>query len=211
MLESKDNQYAIKVDINGQALSQEEVEFTQKRLKASYKSNLSFVFAIFVLGAGVTYRAFALDFDKDHELFNISLYIGLWFGLFTGAMIDGNGLRKLQMIIVGIIISSSAGLFAAMLVMLFIGQATVWITSVNILASSLASMWVLTRYDEVLQGIESTRFVTEKQFSYIKKASSHFKELTLFSEKIIAEERMPLAGEYWAFREWVQNKAANNK
>lgn len=98
-----------------------------------------------------------------------------------------------------------------MLVMLIIGEATVWITSVNILASALACMWVLTRYDEVLKGIESTHPVDKKQFAYIRKASSYFEELYAFSEKIIAEDRMPLTSEYWAYREWVKTKAKLNQ
>ncbi len=211
MFNSKDNQYAVSIDLKGKPLSVDELVVKHLRLKSIYKSNLSFILAIFVLGAAVTYRAVMLDYDKEHELFNISLYIGLWFGLFTGVMIDGDAKRKFQMVVVGIIISSSSGLFASMLVMLMLGQATVWITSVNILASALACMWVLTRYDEVLKGIESIHFVDQKQFSYIQKASSHFEELYVFSEKIIAEERLPLACEYWAYRDWVKDKAALNK
>ncbi len=79
-------------------------------LRSLYISNLSFVFAIFVLGVAVTSRAIMLDYDKDFELFNISLYVGLWFGLFTGVMIDGDAKRKLQLVIVAILISASAGL-----------------------------------------------------------------------------------------------------
>ena len=210
MFDSNNNQYVINVDLKGDALSQKEIAKTQKKLKVSYKSNLSFIFAVFILGVAVSYRAITLDYDKEYELINISLYIGLWFGLFTGVMIDGNAKRKLQLVLVGIIISSSASLFASMLVMLIIGHATVWITSVNILACALASMWILTRYDEVLKGIESVRIVDEKQFIYIRKASSNFKELYSFSEKIIAEERMPVNAEYWAYREWVKNKAEKN-
>ena len=149
-----------------------------------------------------------LGYDIEHELFNISLYVGLWFGLFTGVMIDGNAKRKLHLVVIAVLISASSGLFASMLVMLLIGQATVWITSVNILASALACMWVLTRYDEVLKGIESTYFVDEKQFAYIRKASSHFEELYCFSEKIIMQNRLPLACEYWAYRDWVKRKAS---
>ncbi len=179
----------------------------QRQLKVFYKSNLSFIFAVFVLGIAVSYRAITLDYDKDFELISISLYIGLWFGLFTGVMIDGNAKRKLQLVLAGIIISSSASLFGSMLVMLIIGQATVWITSINILASALSSMWILTHYDEVLKGIELARIVNQKQFTYIRKASSNFEELYEFSEKIIAEDRMPLNAEYWAYREWVRNRA----
>ena len=192
MFDSKDNQYVVSINLKGKPLSIEELVLKHSRLKSFYKSNLSFILAVFVLGVAVTYRAIMLDYDKEHELFNISLYIGLCFGLFTGVMIDGDAKRKFQLVAVGIIISASSGLFASMLVMLMLGQATVWITSVNILASALACMWVLTRYDEVLKGIESIHFVDQIQFSYIRKASSHFDELYAFSEKIIAEERLPL-------------------
>lgn len=211
MFDSKNNQYVVSVDIADKPLSKEELASKKHCLKSIYISNLSFIFAIFVLGIAVTYRAIMLDYDKDFELFNISLYVGLWFGLFTGVMIDGDAKRKLQLVIVAILISASAGLFASMLVMLIIGQATVWITSVNILASALACMWVLTRYDEVLKGIESTHPVDKKQFAYIRKASSYFEELYAFSEKIIAEDRMPLISEYWAYREWVKTKAKLNQ
>lgn len=211
MFDSKDNQYVVSINLKGKPLSIEELVLKHSRLKSFYKSNLSFILAVFVLGVAVTYRAIMLDYDKEHELFNISLYIGLCFGLFTGVMIDGDAKRKFQLVAVGIIISASSGLFASMLVMLMLGQATVWITSVNILASALACMWVLTRYDEVLKGIESIHFVDQKQFSYIRKASSHFEELYAFSEKIIAEERLPLACEYWAYRDWVKAKATLNQ
>ncbi len=211
MFDSKDNQYSVSVDIADKPLSKEELAHKKQRLKSIYISNLSFIFAIFVLGAAVTYRAIMLNYDKDLELFHISLYIGLWFGLFTGVMIDGDAKRKLQLVIIAILISASAGLFASMLVMLMLGHATVWITSINILASALACMWVLTRYDEVLKGIESTYSVDKKQFAYIRRASSYFDELYAYSEKIIEADRMPLTSEYWAYREWVKTKAKLNQ
>ncbi len=211
MFDSKDNQYSVFVDIADEPLSKEELAHKKQNLKSTYISNLSFIFAIFVLGTAVTYRAIMLNYDKDLELFNISIYIGLWFGLFTGVMIDGDAKRKLQLVVVAILISASAGLFASMLVMLIVGHATVWITSINILASALACMWVLTRYDEVLKGIESTCPVDKKQFAYIRKASSYFDELYAYSEKIIEADRMPLTSEYWAYREWVKTKAKLNQ
>jgi hypothetical protein len=174
MFDANNSSFNLSINLKGKALSINEISQTQQHLKRFHKSNLSFIVAILVLGMAVTYRAITLDYDKDFELFNISLYIGLWFGLFTGIMIDGNAKQKLQLILVGVIISSSASLFGSMLVMLIIGQPTVWITSMNILACALASMWVLTRYDEVLKGIESTTIVDEKQFAYIRKASSNF-------------------------------------
>ena len=95
---------------------------------------------------------------------------------------------------------------------LMIGKTTAWITSINILASALANMWVMTRYDEVLKGVESVSTVNNKQFSYIKKVTMTSKVLYQFSEKIIAEGRMPLRAEYWAFRDWVHDeRIAKNK
>ncbi len=164
MFDYADNHYDFTVDIAGKPLSKKELLVQKRRLHSLFISNLSFIVVLIVLGVAVTIRAFMLGYDIEHELFNISLYVGLWFGL-----------------------------FASMLVMLLIGQATVWITSVNILASALACMWVLTRYDEVLKGIESTYFVDEKQFAYIRKASSHFEELYCFSEKIIMHNRLPFS------------------
>ena len=206
MIYAKKNPHAIQFDLDKKPLSIDDIQSKKKHLQSIYFSNLSFILAIVVLGAGIAYRAISLDYDKNMELFKISLYIGMWFGLFTGFMIEGNARRKLQMIAVAIIISSSAGLFASMLVTMIVGQLTTWITSVNILASALSCMWVLTHYDEVLKALESVGFVDQKQFLYIKKAASHFEELSLFSEKIMAENRIPLMGEYWAFREWVQSR-----
>jgi hypothetical protein len=211
MFDSKYNQYVVFVDIADKPLSKIELVLKKNSLKYIYLSNLSFIFAMFVLGVAVTYRAIMLGYDKDLELFNIGLTIGLWFGLFTGLMIDGNAKRKLQLVIVAILISASAGLFASMLIMLIIGQATVWITTMNVLASALACMWVLTYYDDVLKGIESTRAVDKKQFAYIRNASSYFEELYIFSEKIVAEDRRPFTSEYWAYREWIKTKATLNK
>jgi len=207
MLDSKNNQFMVHVDIANKPLSKKEIAHKKYNLKSLYISNISFIFAIIVLGSAVAYRAIMLDYDKEHELFNISLYIGLWFGIFTGLMIDGDAKRKLQLVIVAVLTSASAGLFASMLVMLIIGHATVWITSINILASALACMWVLTRYDEVLKGIEAINSVDKNQFAYIRKASSYFNELYAYSEKIIAEDRLPLTSEYRAYREWVKTKA----
>ncbi len=207
MLNKSHNQYAIQIDLKGQPLTQLEIDSSQKCLASTYRSRLNFVLAIFALGVGVTYRALTLNYDSEYELLNISLYIGLWFGIFAGVMIDGDAKRKFQLVLIGIILCCSASLFASMLMTLFIGQATVWISSINILASALSSMWLMTYYDEVLKGIESVKTVDERGLYYIKKASSNFEELNQFSEKIRAQGRMPLAAEYWAYREWIQEKA----
>ena len=210
-MKSPDNKhFGIKFDLDSRALSQDEISQLKKSLKTKAKSNLSFITAVVVLGAAVSYRAITLDYDKELELFHISLYIGMWFGVFTGLMIDGAIKRKLQMVMVAVIVSSSASLFLSMLAVLMMGHATVWISSLNILASALACMWVLTRYDEVIKARESIKAVNEKQFRFIRKASAKFKKLYQFSEKIIAEDRAPLVGEYWAYRDWIRNKIDQN-
>lgn len=206
MNSEKFNLHAIEVNLYGQPLSEPEIEEQRKRLKTVYSTYLNYILAIFVLGAAVSYRALSLDFDSEYELFKLSLYIGLWFGLFTGLMIDGNAKRKLQMIIVGILVSTSTNLFASMLVTLFVGEPAIWITSINILASALGSMWVLTSYDEVIQGFDSIKFTNKRQQYYINKAAEHFEEIKLFKQKIEKLGRDPIIGEYWATREWIQNK-----
>jgi len=201
------DRYAINVNLKEFALSQADIDNKVNTIKAAY--SLSFVLALVTLAIGVTFRAITLNYDSDYELFKISLHIGAWFGLFAGVMIDGNRKRKLQMVIVGIIVSIVAGLFASMMVTLLVGQTTIWITSINILASALATMWLMTHYDEVLKGFDSAKIVNDKEFSYIKKAASHFEELDSYCEGLKQQDRMPLVAEYWAFRDWVKQKANN--
>ncbi len=82
MLNKSHNQYALQIDLKGQPLTQLDIDASQKRLWSTYRSHLNFVLAIFALGIGVTYRAITLNYDSEFELLNVSLYIGLWFGLF---------------------------------------------------------------------------------------------------------------------------------
>lgn len=206
MNNEKINLHAIEVNLYGQPRSISELDEQHKLLKSTYGTYLNYILAIFVLGSAVSYRALSLDFDSEYELLKISLYIGLWFGLFTGLMIDGNSKRKLQMVIVGIIVSTSSSLFASMLVTLFVGEPATWITSINILASALGSMWVLTSYDGIIQGFDSIKFADERQKIYISKAADHFEEIKLFKQKIESLDREPIIGEYWATRDWIQNK-----
>lgn len=201
------DKYAINVDLKAPPLSRADIESKLHTIKVAYRNNLSFVLALVTLAAGVAFRAISLNYDGNYELFKLSLHIGAWFGLFAGAMIDGDRYRKLQMIIVGIIVSSAAGLFASMLVTLIVGHTTIWITSINILACALATMWLMTHYDEVLKGFDSIKKVSDKEFSYIKKAASHFDELDAYCDELREQKRAPLVAEYWAFREWVKQKA----
>lgn len=202
----KINLHAIEVNLYGQPKSLSELDEQYKRLKSTYGIYLNYILAIFVLGSAVSYRALSLDFDSEHELFKISLTIGIWFGLFTGLMIDGDSKRKFQMVIVGIIVSTSTNLFASMLVTLYIGEPATWITSINILASALGSMWVLTSYDEIIKGFDSIKFADKRQQLYINKAADHFEEIKRFKQKIEKSGREPIIGEYWATRDWIQNK-----
>ena len=196
MIGNSGHHYIVEVDLRRQPLSQHDINEKVRFLKSTYKTNINFVVASLVLASGVTYRAISLNFDGNLELFKICIYVGVWFGAFTGMMIDGNGKRKLQMITIGVLTSSSCGLFASMIVMLFTEQASNWIASVTILASALSVMWLLTYYDEVLKGLELLRVVNKRQLAYIKKASSHFEELNTFFDKIKRQGRAPLTAEY---------------
>lgn len=206
MFDNTLDQHVMKVNLKGSPVTLPELKVFEKKLRSLYFNNLNFIIAICVLGSAVTYRALSLDYDSEFELLHISLYIGIWFGLFTGIMIDGGGKRRLQMIAVGIIVSTSANLFASMLVILMIGTTTPWITSVNILGSALGSMWVMTSYDEIIKGLDSIQVVNKRQYLYIQKASSHFEELRRYSEQITMADRQPVTAEYWAVREWIQDK-----
>lgn len=209
MNSNKFNLHAIEVNLYGQPISQVEIEEQRKRLRLTYCTYLNYILAIFVLGSAVSYRALSLDFDSEHELFNISLYIGLWFGLFTGLINDGNSKRKLQMAIIGITVSTSTNLFASMLVTLFVGGPAHWIMSINILASALGSLWVLTSYDEIIQGFDSIKHANRRQQHYIAKAAEHFDEIKCFTKKIEKTGRKPVIGEYWATRDWIHNRINN--
>ncbi len=53
MFGSKNNQYTVFVDIADKPLSKEELAQKKSRLKSFYISNMSFIFAILVLGIAV--------------------------------------------------------------------------------------------------------------------------------------------------------------
>lgn len=202
------HKYSITVNLKGKPSSQNDIDLTVKYLKSKFRGNLNFVLVILALAIGVAFRAITLQYDNDLELFQISLYIGFFFGLFAGSMIDGGIKRKSQVAIVGIIFCSSASLCSSMLMTLMVGHLTDWISSINMLASALAGMWLMTYYDEVLKGLDSVKDVNRQEFLYIKKASSHFEELNTFTEQIREQDRMPLVAEYWAFRDWIKQKAS---
>lgn len=206
MLDSKYKQRAIKVDLHGQPLSQIEIESRHKQLKSEHRQYLNYVLGLVVLAAGVTLRALNFNYDHILELVKVSVNVGMWIGLFTGFMTSGNGKRRLHLILISIVLSTSASFLASMLMTLFIGQVTAWITSINILASALACMWILTYYDEVIIGLDSLKFLDRRQCTYVDKAAAHFEELENYRQKIIEQGRRPLIGEYWAIQDWIEAK-----
>ena len=199
------------VNLDQQPGTADEIEQHKSRLRRVYINHLSYILGIIVLGTAVTFRALDLGIDKVPELFHISLYSGLWTGLFAGLMIDGHITRKLKLVITGITVCTFSSLLASMLVMLFLGDPVTWITSINILACALAGMWLLTSYDEILKGFESTQIVDEVQLLYVKKAGKYFQEFNQFNEQIKRQGRFPITAEYWAMRDSIQNKIEVNK
>lgn len=201
------HKHAINVNLDNKPATEEEIEHKRKSLREHFRGNINFVMALFVLALGVAYRAISLEYDPKLELLKVCLSIGCCFGLFVGVMVNGNLLRKLQVAGIGTIFCSSAGLASSVLVMLLHGQLSSWIISVTILASALGGMWLITYYDEVLEGFDSVKDVNEAELDYIKKAAYHFTELNAFCEQIRAQGRLPVQAEYWAFREWVKARA----
>ncbi len=193
-------------------IAEDELSHLRSGLKQIHRNYLNYIAALIVLAAGVSYRVLSLDFAVGIELFEVSLNIGLWIGLFTGFMANGNKQRRIRISIVSICVSASASLFAAMLVVLLQGYMASWVMSINILASALGSMWVLTYYDEVVQALESLEYVNEKQLLFVNKAAGYFEELEDFRLKIEQQGRKPLVAEYQAILDWIHYKAnVNNK
>ena len=207
MLDKKPKQLVFGVDLHGQPASLEEITSHRRQLKSTYRDYLNYVLAVFVLAAGVSYRAISLGFEEINELFEIGLYIGLWIGLFTGFNSGGNAKHRVQIVLVSIIVSTSASQLAAMFFILFIGHVTDWITAVNILASALASMWILTHYDIVMKGLDFVKDVNQQQHAFVETAAARHDVLKRFHHKISNAGRLPLAGEYWAIRDWLKDYA----
>ena len=197
-------QYAIKVDLLGRAITETEIELNKSQLKSVYRDYLNYMLALIVLAAGVSYRAFSLEYEQISKLFEIGIYIGFWMGLFTGFMSSGDQKRRLHLILVSIIVSTAAGLFASMLVTLFVSYTTSWISSITILASALACMWVLTHYEELIVGFDSLKFASAKQAKLLGQAAARFPELEGFQQQIEEQGRPLLLGEYWAVQDWLE-------
>ena len=198
-------------DIYSKPVTRDEIDALKSYFKSRHKNYLNYIAALFVLAAGTAYRVMGLDFETGVELFEVSVNIGLWIGLFTGFMANGERRIRVRIATVSIIVSASASVFAAMMMVLYLGYMESWFMSVNILASALGSMWVLIYYDGVIQGLESLKFVTEKQLLFVNRAAQHFEELDLFNQKIADQGRKPLTAEYWAILDWIHKKAnANN-
>ena len=210
MFRPKQNQQNGRATFLREPIDQDEVNRLKAGLKQIHRNYLNYIAALFVLAAGVSYRVISLDFAIGIELFEVSLNIGLWIGLFTGFMANGDKQRRIRISIVSICVSASASLVAAMLVVLLQGYMASWVMSINILASALGSMWVLTYYDQIFQGLESLESVNEKQLLYINKAADHFEELEEFRLKIEQQGRKPLVAEYWAIANWIHHKANIN-
>ncbi len=197
-------QYAIKVDLLGRAITETEIESNKSQLKSVYRDYLNYMLALIVLAAGVSYRAFSLEYEQISKLFEIGIYIGFWMGLFTGFMSSGDKKRRLHLILVSIIVSTAAGLFASMLVTLFVSYTTSWISSIAILASALACMWVLTHYEELIVGFDSLKFASAKQAKLLGQAAARFPELERFQQQVEEQGRPLLLGEYWAVQDWLE-------
>lgn len=195
------------VDLHTSPASGDEIERLDRQLLSIHRNYMNYVAAILVLACGVSYRVMSLDFEIGVELFEVSINIGLWLGMFTGFMANGNRRMRIRICIVSIVVSASSSVFAAMLIVLFLGYMESWIMSINILASALGSMWVLTYYDEVNQARESLKYIDDKKLAFFDKAAEQFEELKSFRLRIKRQGRRPILGEYRAIIEWIHIRA----
>ena len=207
---SKESRLPGLIDLDGMPASKDEIEQLDKRLGSLHRHYMNYVAAVLVLACGVSYRVISLDFEMGVELFEVSVNIGLWLGMFTGFMASGNRRSRIKVCMVSIIVSASCSVFAAMLTVLFLGYLESWVMSINILASALGSMWVLTHYDELQQARESLRYINDGQLAFFNKAAEHFEEIESFRSRILRKGRRPLTGEYRAMLEWIHNRANSN-
>ena len=199
------------VNLKGEPLSIESLEQKRHHLVATLRHYHHFIVGIFILGSSISYLTITLGYDTDErELLQMSLYVGLWLGLFTGLMINGNTLRRVKMVVISLLVSTSSSLFVAMLTTLMVGGLAPWISSMNILGGAMGCMWVLTYYDVATKAFESTAEVNEAQFSFIKKLGQRFPDINTFNYKIADLERIPTVGEFWAMEEWFTQNNANN-
>ena len=198
-------QYAIQVDLLGRPITQPEIALNKKQLKSVFRDYLHYIAGLLVLASGVTYRAFSLGYEQISELFEIGVYIGFWMGLFTGFMSSGDQKRRFHLILVSIVVSTSAGLFASMLVTMFVSYTTPWISSIAILASALACMWVLTYYEGLIVGLDSLQYASAKQAQLLSRAVKRFPELADFKQQLEEQDRPLLLGEYWAIQDWLES------
>lgn len=194
-------------DLNRVPVSQSDIDSIRRSLRSAHFSHLNLVVAIVVLSAGLTVRTVALGYDHALEILHLGIYVGSAFGIFAGLWGGETNLGRLRSMGIGILICCSSSLAASMLITLMMGEAVVWISGVSILASALASMWLLTYYDEVIAQLHLLKNVDREQFSYIKKASESFELLSDYIENLRRQGRLPLIGEYWAFREWIEERA----
>ena len=211
MRKFKQSQKRELIDLHSKPASEDEIQILNNQLKTIHRNYMNYIAAILVLACGVSYRVMSLDFEMGLALFEVSTNIGLWLGMFTGFMANGDRRTRIKICIISIIVSASASVFAAMMVVLFLGYMESWIMSVNILASALGSMWVLTYYDEVNQAREALSYIDDKQLAFFKKAAQQFEELESFRLNIKRQGRRPLIGEYWAMLEWIHIKANQKK
>lgn len=198
------------IDLLKLPATKDEIKQFERQLAIIHRNYLNYIAAMLVLACGVTYRVISLDFSTGVELFEISVNIGLWLGMFTGFMANGSRRARIRICIISIVVSASCSVFAAMLTVLLVGYLASWVMSVNIMASALGGIWVLTYYDELQQARESLRYVDDQQLAFFKKAADQFEELESLHKRILETGRRPLIGEYRAMLEWIHNKANTN-
>ena len=196
--------------IDSPPLDSDQLTTMRSWLRAKYFTYLNGVVALTVLAVGTTIRVMSLNFEHDKELLHISLTIGGWIGLFAGISVKGDAITRVQMTVIGILVCTAAGLGSAMLMTLFVGYAPSWISSINILASALAGMWLLTYYDDIVKAISLMKYVSASQLDYIIKAANHFDSLMGYAKSIHQQGRKPVMGEYWVIRDWISAKAKSS-
>ena len=191
-------------------LDTNQLDTLRSSLRETYIGYLTGVITLIVVAAIITLKVMSLGYEQYKELLHLSIYIGCGIGFFSSVTIRATMLMRIQFTVIGIAVCTAAGLSCSMFLMLVLGYAPNWISSINILASALASMWLLTYYDANVKAISSIKYVNSNQLAYIIKVANHFDSLMSYAKSIHQKDREPVMGEYWVILDWINDRKLSN-